>query len=257
MRTIVHLVLLHGPRLARLAAIGLLLLAIAIAVFVRGGAVRHASEARRAAWAAAHSPASEQAASRDAWQAARDRVRRRHAELVGSDRAAARRLLDTAIGDELAPAWVGTRYSFSGQSRRPFSGSVACGHWITALLEDAAIPVDPDLGALASARIVRTLAGRDATTWLSDRSPGVLVNQVRSTGDGLYLLGLDTHVGLLRVRGSDVDFCHAAGSWPRAVLCEPAGSSPSLRSRVHVWGPLLSDRAVDAWLTGTRLPTAD
>lgn len=105
--------------------------------------------------------------------------------------------------------------------------------------------------------IVRTFAGPSRTVWLTDRSACAVVDVVRAEGAGLYLLGLDTHVGLLRVRGRAVDFCHAAGSWPRAVVCEPALTSPSLRSRVHVWGPLLTDATVDSWLSGEALPTAD
>ena len=245
-----------GARIARRLAIALLLLAIGLAAWIRSQPRGHASSARRAAWAASRITPDAADAVRARWGRARADLRTRRTQLDPSDRAAARGALDDAIGDRITPAWVGTRYSFSGQSREPLRGTVACGHWITAVLEDAGIPVAPDLGQYASARIVRTLAGPEQTTWLRDQAPTTLVTQVRDAGEGLYLLGLDTHVGLLRVRGRAVDICHAAGSWPRTVLCEPAATSPSLRSRVHVWGPLLSDRAIDAWFSGAPLPTS-
>ncbi len=259
---LVSFALRRGPGLVRLLAVGLLLLALALAVLVRSGRVRHANPARQAAWAASRAGPAERKQAVERWSEVRESLRERRAELMSeplgpASRGEARRALDASIGESLTGAWIGTRWSFSGESREPLSGTVACGHWITALLEDAAIPVDPDLGQYASARIVRTFAGRSRTTWLTDRSPGAVVDGVRDAGTGLYLLGLDTHVGLLRVRGRTVDFCHSAGSWPRAVLCEPAITSPSLRSRVHVWGPLLTDRTVDSWLSGARLPTAD
>lgn len=254
---LVSFALRRGPRVARWLALLLLLLALGLAAVIRGRAPGHASAARRAAFAATRLNPVLQHAQQARRDAARADLAQRQAALTGAGgRADARDALDAGIGDAIVPAWIGTRYSFSGQSRTPHRGTVACGHWITAILEDAGLQVEPDLGQYASARIVRTLAGADQTTWLRDRAPGDVVRDVRGAGDGLYLLGLDTHVGLLRVRGRTVDFCHAAGSWPRAVLCEPAATSPSLRSRVHVWGPILSDATVDAWMAGDPIPTS-
>ena len=170
------------------------------------------------------------------------------------DRDGARRALDTAIGDTLAPAWVGTPYSFSGRAKAPHAGSVACGHYVGAVLRGAGFDVSRDLGALASARIVRSFAGRERTRWWSGKSRSQLVRGVQREGDGLYLIGLDTHVGLLKVRSGGVTFCHATGRRPRTVVCEPALGSRSLVSRVHVWGPLLPDETVDRWLAGERIP---
>lgn len=165
-------------------------------------------------------------------------------------------MLDASLGDELMPLWIGTPWTFSGKARRPFAGSVACGHFMGAVLSGAGLDVDPDIGALASARIVRTFAGPERTRWWSHRSPAVVTDAVRKEGDGLYLLGLDTHVGMLRVRGRRVDLCHSTGRWPRSVVCEPAATSPSMRSQVHVWGPLLTDAVVEAWIAGDRIPLA-
>ncbi|MCO4769716.1 MAG: hypothetical protein KDA24_06755 [Deltaproteobacteria bacterium] len=182
-------------------------------------------------------------------------TRKRLAGRTGA-RDEARKALDLAIGDELAPAWVGTKWTFSGRATRPYGGTVACGHYIGAVLRGAGLQVSSEVGALASARIVRTFAGKSRTRWRTDQGVQRVVEEVRREGTGLYLLGLDTHVGMLRVRGRAVDLCHSTGSWPRAVVCEDALASPSMRSRVHVWGPLLTDETVDAWLAGRRIPLA-
>ncbi len=170
------------------------------------------------------------------------------------DRARARKTLEDSIGETLAPAWVGTPYAFSGKATAPHDGPVACGHYVGAVLRGAGFRVSRDVGALASARIVRSFAGHGRTRWWSGKTRAQLVRGVRREGDGLYLIGLDTHVGLLRVHGGEVTLCHSTGRWPRTVVCEPALASRSLISKVHVWGPLLPDETVDRWLAGQRIP---
>lgn len=166
----------------------------------------------------------------------------------------ARAALNGSLGDELIPAWIGTRYGFYGNSKRPGTGRIACGHFVANVLADAGLKVPASLGQQASSRIARTFAGYDNVRWTRGASRESIVSRVRADGDGLYVLGLDTHVGLLRVRGRRVDLCHATGRRPRTVVCEPAARSPSLRSHHHVVGTVLTDAVVEAWLRGDRIP---
>ncbi len=71
---------------------------------------------------------------------------------------------------------------------------------------------------------------------------------------GVYVVGLDTHVGLLVVRDGAQRFCHASRSMNQEVLCEDASVAKALHSHYLVIGRL-SDRAVEAWAKGVPLPT--
>ena len=81
------------------------------------------------------------------------------------------------------------------------------------------------------------------------------VHEVARRGDGLYVVGLDRHVGFLVVEGGDVFFHHASSS-AGAVVRERALVSGALaRSSYRVVGKLFDDALVDAWLTGRPIPT--
>jgi hypothetical protein len=81
------------------------------------------------------------------------------------------------------------------------------------------------------------------------------VAAAKARGDGLYVVGLDFHVGFLRVQGERVDFCHSAYLGPAVVTCEAAISSPGFVSRRYVLGELASRPLLDAWLDGRALQT--
>lgn len=217
------------------------------------------SPARIAAWKASRVGADRRSAVWARYARDRERLERRRVALAARDdrtaaRGEARQVLDRAIGDELIPAWIGTPWAFEGTSTRPLRGHIACGFFVSTVAAHAGLKVERDhLARQASALIASTFGRR---RWTRHRSRAAVATDVRARGEGLYVLGLDTHVGLLRVRGRAVDFCHATGRWPGTVLCEPAARSPSLRSVNHVVAPLLSDAVVDAWLDGAAIPTA-
>lgn len=253
---------MRRPALLGLAA--LLLATLLSSCPSQTAGLRAVHAARVAAWRVARRPDRQARAVRRAYDDDREQLeaqRKRLAKRLKKGRPGAivdaRAVLDDALGDELIPAWIGTRYGFYGTSSRPRTGRIACGHFVRNVLHDAGLKVPRSLGAQASARIARTFAGRDNVRWTRGKSRRSVVSRVRADGDGLYVLGLDTHVGLLRVRGRRVDFCHATGRWPRTVVCEPANKSPSLKSHHHVVGPLLTDRVVEAWLLGQAIPLAN
>lgn len=169
--------------------------------------------------------------------------------------AAARVTVEQAIVDDLFPEWAGTRWAFSGTTVAPREGAIACGYYVSTILRQAGFDVDRvRLAQQPAERIILTLVPRDAVRRFSDASASEVLSEVRSEGDGLYLLGLDFHVAFLVNRGGHVRMCHSsyvAG----AVLCEDATTSPAMTSRYRVLGKLLGDEMMEAWLTGTALPT--
>ena len=114
------------------------------------------------------------------------------------------------------------------------------------------------LGAQNSPQLIKTLTDKVymklAFNWPIKR----FLRLVRGYGEGLYIVGLDNHVGFLRVRSDRrVDFIHSSFSQPSAVLREDAGHSPILvTSRYRLVARLSQDlRLIKAWLTAKTLPT--
>ncbi|MEZ4297102.1 MAG: hypothetical protein R3B70_19205 [Polyangiaceae bacterium] len=172
-------------------------------------------------------------------------------------REAARYLEDLLI-DAVLPRWDGTPWSFSGTSTTPRTGSIACGYFVSTTLKEAGIRVErARLAQQASEDIIKTLAPSEAIQRFSDVPVEKFTAAVAARGDGLYVVGLDNHVGFLIARGGKVLFHHSSYVGATAVVREEAAtSSPLAESRYRVIGKLFTEDAlVEAWIQGTPVPT--
>lgn len=171
---------------------------------------------------------------------------------------AAREALLTALDQELFPAWEGTPWDFYGTSETPREGAIACGYYVTTLLRDAGFRLERvHLAQQASEWIVKTLAAERDIQRFRRADLGELVRAVRKKhGEGLFVVGMDLHVGLLRLTQTQALLCHAAVLAPRHAVCEDAVSSPGMVSSYHVVGPVLTPARLEDWLRGRPLPSA-
>ena len=168
----------------------------------------------------------------------------------------AREAVLSALVDDLIPAWHGTPWDFNGTTQVPGQGHIACGYYVTTLLRDAGFRVErARLAQQASENIIKTLVGEDRTTRYRNHSSSHVTRSVADLGDGLYVVGLDIHVGLLVVDGGIVRFCHASYLDPVAAVCESPRTAPAFLSGYRVVGKLLDDPMMEAWLEGRAFPT--
>ncbi len=183
-------------------------------------------------------------------RAADDGARR---EILGQARAA----LLGALDEGLLPAWYGTRWAFYGTSETPGQGTIACGYFVSTVLRDAGLRVERvRLAQQASERIVTTLAPPDRIARFRGQTPAQVVARTRERfGDGLYVVGLDYHVALLRLDGERARLCHSAVFEPAAVVCEPAEQAQGMVSGYHVLGQLFTGPQLVDWLRQRPLPT--
>ena len=161
----------------------------------------------------------------------------------------------------LMESWVGTKWSYSGTTQRPRRGKIACGYYVSTVLQHAGFGVDRvDLARQASEQIIRSLVPDPDIERLYHRSQPKVVDHVLASGEGIYVVGLDTHVGFLVASDDQVRFCHSSRRKVRrrriGVVCEEARTSPSLKSRYTVLGRLDDPSLLDAWVAGAALPTA-
>jgi hypothetical protein len=162
----------------------------------------------------------------------------------------------TAGVHRLAAAWLGTRWGLGApQIERPGDGRVNCGTFVGRLLADAGfvIPVRK-LQRQPSALIAATFAPPARIRRFSRVPMAGFVAEVRAMGPGLFIIGLDLHVGLLLRLAGDLRFVHAS-YLTETVVDEPAADALLIRaSGYRVVGKALGPRNLAQWLQGLTIP---
>ncbi|MCB9235987.1 MAG: hypothetical protein H6581_30350 [Bacteroidia bacterium] len=150
-----------------------------------------------------------------------------------------------ALRDQLIPFWYGTTWDFNGTTRTPGNGKIACGYFVTTLLEDMGLTLDRvRLAREASFNMMREVTRRDPV-WMSGRTPKSLSEWVRGRQASVYIIGLDFHTGFLFWEKESVWFVHASYLAPKVVLKERVeGSAALAQSRVFVLAELVGNEDV-------------
>lgn len=160
----------------------------------------------------------------------------------------ARAYLLTAI-DAQFEHWKGTPWDFNGTTRTPGEGAIACGYFVTTVLQDAGFDLPRTKWAqLAAEPMIRKVAPTGKA--FSDVPVSTVEAWLRGQGDGLYAVGLDSHVGFIRVKAGKALFVHS-NYYQRdiGVMAEPLeGRNPLADSHYCYIGQLLSDEMVRRWL---------
>ncbi len=163
----------------------------------------------------------------------------------------ARETVFVAITSEFMPAWEGTPWDFYGTSIVPGEGHIACGYYASTVLEHASFDVERVLLAQqASENIIKTFTPAGDIHRFRRKPASDVVKKVSELGPGLFIVGLDYHVGFLVNDGEEVQMCHSSYLGTAAVLCEDAEASDAMVSDYRVIGKLLDDRMLRRWLEG-------
>lgn len=159
-------------------------------------------------------------------------------------------LLD-AVLNKITPYWIGTDWDFNGMSEIPGKGSIACGYFVSTVLRDAGVRLQRiSLSQQASQQIVKTF-GCTNTKKYSDVSLSDFVAKTRAQGKGIYIVGLDYHVGFLVDDGTTLWFIHSTYVNPGTVIKEEAIHSAVLNStHYRITGKISGDqRFLSKWLS--------
>lgn len=171
--------------------------------------------------------------------------------------AEARTLLEYAL-PRLMHCWLGTPWDFHGSAHQPGTDAVACGYFVSSVLQDAGFNVE--WGALAqqpSQSIIATFLPREDMTIRVGDEYDEFMDAMQAMEPGIYLVGLDSHVGFLLVAPDQLRFIHASGSPPQCVVNESREEAGTLkRSRYRVVGNLTANHAVvQSWLANNKFVT--
>jgi hypothetical protein len=141
--------------------------------------------------------------------------------------------LAVSISRDLLPRWLAMPWGQGANSvaQRPDASgkTVNCGSFVIAVLEGAGFRV-PHRHRLAQAPALRILeaVGAEATIVRWRGSVPALERQLRRWGDGVYLIGLASHIGFVVVSRDTVSLVHASKVVGQ-VAAQRLLSSPALR----------------------------
>ncbi len=169
----------------------------------------------------------------------------------------ARQHIFDKIKNQLYPHWKGTRWAYSGTTETPRKGKIACGYFVSTLLRDVGFDLERvKLAQQASEKIVKTFAGEEDIKRFRNKPIKTFVKEVTAMGDGLYIVGLDTHVGMMLVENGKAQFLHSAQSLFGGVRAEnPLKSKVLKKSKYRIVGKALSDEVILKWLKGQKIKT--
>lgn len=151
------------------------------------------------------------------------------------------------LTDTIFDYWYGTPWAFHGTTQAPGQGAIACGYFVTTTLEQLGFSLPRRrLAQQAASVIIRTLCQRSSIEVF--QSLDALDQHMTQQPEGIYLVGLDTHVGYLWRHSEGWHIVHASYSGGKAVAAEPWDQSQVLQnSKVFVVGDLLGNAELVQW----------
>lgn len=163
------------------------------------------------------------------------------------------RLLFSALTKEVFPAWYGTSWDFNGTSNEPGKGEIACGYFVSTTLKHIGFNLNRyRLAQQASSVIVKELAGSSNTNRFTKAEKAL--EYISKHEKGLFVVGLDFHVGFLMAKGGEVYFIHSDYINGK-VTKEPAATSVAFySSNLFITGKITNNQSLmSKWLKGTKI----
>lgn len=156
---------------------------------------------------------------------------------------------------KLTHHWLGTRWALgSPQTTLPQVGKVNCGTFVGRVLHDVGFNVEVrKLQRQPSQLIIKSFVGNDRMRKFSNKPMKKFLASVREMGPGLFIIGLDFHVGFLLQTKEDVRFIHASFETKTVVNEDAATAMPITTSKYKVVGKILSPGNIASWLKGSKI----
>ena len=166
--------------------------------------------------------------------------------------ASARTYLLSKITSDIFPQWYGTPWDFYGTTRIPGQGKIACGYFVTTVLQDAGFNIPRNEWAKLPSEVFIRKLSPDAHRF-SSKTMGEIKRYFLRSSDGLYLAGLDNHVGFVWVQNNEIKFIHSNYYQPEiGVMSQDIDSdNPFFRSNYRVIGKLFSDEMIIKWISNS------
>ena len=177
----------------------------------------------------------------------------------------ARRYIVETLEARVFPAWMGMPSGGGAQATasRPHEPGmyISCSYFLTAALQNAGLVLESRarFAQAPAAWIERALLPPGGQIHrYGNLSPEDLERRLVELGEGLYVVGLNIHVGFIVVRDGHARFVHSSYTPPGTVVDEPVASSMAIalsQSKGYWVSPLFKDdRIVEMWLRHQPVP---
>lgn len=153
------------------------------------------------------------------------------------------------------PYWYGTPWDFNGYTNVPGEGVVACGYFVSTTLKHIGFNVNRyKLAQQSSKNACYSLALDKTVHCFKPDSREGLLNDLETLGDGLYVVGLDYHVGYLLRRNGKFFFIHSSYLGADGVVMEEIENSLAFGSTSYYVSPVtMNQTLVKKWLLGEEI----
>lgn len=193
----------------------------------------------------------------------RSELKKNHLELRRQLRSAPRRerverLRPYLLGrvDAIHKRWLGSRWGLGmPQSTQPHLGKTNCGLFVAVVLRDAGfnLPIWK-FNRQASYHAIRSVAPRRMIRYFRRAPMSRFLAEVKKLGPGLFLIGLDFHIGFLRQgKKGGLRFVHASYESHKVVDEAAATAGPIVSSRYRMVGKILQPQMLRWWLARKRI----
>lgn len=166
--------------------------------------------------------------------------------------ARAKAYLYETLTDSVFSYWYGTTWDFNGITEQPKKGKIACGYFVTTTLEHCGFTLPRvKLAQQAASIIIRSVCLNESIQVFNQLEK--LKAYLDTQPEGIYIVGLDTHVGYLWNTRQNLHFVHASYSGNKQVSKELWNESIVLgKSKLFVVGNLLDNvDLMNHWIMGT------
>jgi hypothetical protein len=177
----------------------------------------------------------------------------------------ARRFVVDTLVAQIFPAWIGMPSAGGPQATASLPHQpgmyISCSYFLTAALQNAGLVLESRarFAQAPAAWIQRALLPPGGQIHRYGRlGPADLERRLVELGDGLYVVGLNIHVGFIVVKEGRAWFVHSSYTPPGTVVNEPVASSMAIalsQSKGYWVSPLFrDDRIVELWLRRQPVP---
>ncbi len=165
----------------------------------------------------------------------------------------AREYLFQTMTTKVFPAWYGTKWDYNGITTEPRKGHIACGYFVTTTLRDMGFALPRVRWAqLPSETMICEMTESCYIKRYRHSSISHIESQIKTWGDGLYVVGMDSHVGFIVNTDGKLRFVHSDYfNAMRGVISERLNSDNPLKSsKYRVIGKVFTKEMTTRWLKG-------
>ena len=157
------------------------------------------------------------------------------------------------VSDKFFSAWYNTPWTFNGHSQIPKKGSIACGYFVTTILRDMGFDIPYVKWAQQASEYLIKKLTTDIKRF-HKKSMSEVAASMKERGEGLYIVGLDYHVGYIYYVNGKMSFVHANYYKPETGVMSEAliGRNPLNDSSYRVVGKIFGKEMILRWILGVK-----